>query len=93
MKLENFHIMKLLLLKVKNILDVLEIYEHIKFDCLDVTPTRIMLGLRSSPRKRLLLSEANDLPHLSPSEKIRKVCAYTYLLLMEKLTTVLKHES
>lgn len=40
---------------------------------IDFTPTRVMLGLRSSPRKRLQLSETGETASMSPPEKMRKV--------------------
>jgi hypothetical protein len=39
----------------------------------DVTPTRVMLGLRCSPRKRLQLNETGETVPMSPPEKMRKV--------------------
>ncbi|XP_057377603.1 uncharacterized protein LOC130699265 isoform X3 [Daphnia carinata] len=38
----------------------------------DFTPTRVMLGLRSSPRKRLQLNETGETAPMSPPEKMRK---------------------
>ena len=40
---------------------------------IDITPTRVMLGLRVSPRKRLQLTENGDKIISSPNEKIAKV--------------------
>nr|CAH0102433.1 unnamed protein product [Daphnia galeata] len=39
----------------------------------DVTPTRVMLGLRCSPRKRLQLNETGETVPMSPPEKMRKI--------------------
>ncbi|EFX77859.1 hypothetical protein DAPPUDRAFT_305307 [Daphnia pulex] len=39
----------------------------------DATPTRVMLGLRCSPRKRLQLNETGETISMSPPEKMRKL--------------------